>query len=225
MAHDANGRFVRPSRPIASGVTLLEGAHFAASTRTALKSIPPDLRTDGALAMVLSDRSRWVFDLASTVADTSENLVLTPSSGTGRWLRADHSFVMKLAVSAALANNAVIHTVPEGFALRLAGLPYWEVVTPWTGGSSSAIGISSSRTGFTADGALLGGAAGDVLAGLTAGIRPGTIGTGVDTIAEQYAGLFVEGDTFIYDEITSAFTAGDGFACIPIAIAVAPLTP
>lgn len=207
------------------GVTLIEGALFAASTRATLKAVPSDLRYEGAQATVLSDRSRWVFSTAAVVADTSENLVLTPDVGSGRWMRADQSFVMKLAIGFALADGAVIHTVPEGFAIRPTGLPYWEVTEAWTGGSGSAIGIASSRTGFTAAGAVLGGAAGDVLATLVAGIVAGTIGTGFDTPAEVAAGLFEEGDTFTFERITSVFTAGAGFACIPVAIATAPATP
>lgn len=225
MGHDSTGQWVKEARTAQSGVILRPHGGFAVSTKTALKAIPKDLRQQGIEVIVLADRSRWVFIAASALADTSENLVITPNVGTGRWLRADQAFVAKLPIAFGLADNAVIHTVPEGFALRPAGMPYWENTVAWTGGSSSSIGISSSRTGFTADGAVLGGAAGDVAATLVAGIRPGTVGVGFDSLAEIQAGLFVEGDTFIYNEITSAFTAGEGFVCIPVALAAAPLTP
>jgi len=230
MGTSQNGSFVPAAREIATGVLQSQAGNLVATDRAALKTIGADVRYRGMEALVLSDRSRWVFDDAALVAviDATENLVLTPdglSSAAGRWLRADSSFVMKLPVAFGLANNAVIMTVPEGFAIRPTGMPYWETTVGWTGGASSAIGISSSRTGFTADGAVLGGAAGDVAATLVAGIQPGTVGVGFDSLAEIQAGLFEEGDTFIYDEITSAFTAGSGFVCIPVSIAVAPVTP
>jgi hypothetical protein len=85
---------------------------------------------------------------------------------------------------------------------------YWEVTTGFTGGSSSAIGISSSNsTGHTTKGDLLGGSGGDVAATLVAGYPSGTIG------ADIAAGLMmVAADTVRFDRITSAFTAGAGAA-------------
>lgn len=196
------------------------------ATKAALQGLSAKYRCDGQLAFVKADRSTWMFDAASALAtDAAEALALEPTAGDGAWLRADLSFIAKLPIAFGMADGATIWTIPEGFAVRATGLPYWEVTTAWTGGSSSAIGIASSRTGFTAAGAVLGGAAGDVLATLVAGIAAGTIGTGFDSLAEIQAALFEEGDTFTYEEITSAFTAGAGFVCMPVHIAVAPATP
>jgi hypothetical protein len=196
------------------------------ATRAAVKAIAAANRFDGMLVTVLTDNSMWRFNAASTLADdTAQELALEPDAGTGCWIRADKAFVMQLPVAFGRADGDTIETILEGFALRLAALPYWEVTTSWAGGSSSAIGIASNKTGYTAAGAVLGGAAGDVAATLDAGVAAGTIGTGFDSLAELQAALFVEGDTFTYEEITSAFTAGAGFVCIPVVVALSPATP
>ncbi len=225
MGTAPNGLFIAPPTDIGSGLSLNAGGKVLATTKAALKALPSAARYEGMEALVLADRSRWVFDADLAVVDATDNVVMSPDGGLGCWVRADHTFVMKLPIAFGLADNAVIFTVPEGFALRLAGMPYWETTTGWSGGSSSTIGVSSSRTGFTADGSLLGGAAGDVAATLVAGVQAGTIGVGMDSLAEIQAGLFEEADTIIYNEITSAYTAGEGFVCIPVALAAAPLTP
>ena len=196
------------------------------ATKAALQGLAAKYRCDGQLAFVKADRSLWMYDAASALTtDAASELALEPTAGDGAWLRADHAFVAKLPIAFGMADGATIWTIPEGFAVRATGLPYWEVTTAWTGGSSAAIGISSSRTGFTTAGDVLGGAAGDVLATLVAGIVAGTVGTGFDSLAEIQAALFEEGDTFRYEEITSAFTAGAGFVCLPVHIATAPATP
>lgn len=196
------------------------------ATRAALKALIAAHRADGMLAMVASDGSLWRFLGSSAVAgDEAGELVLAPDAGSGRWYRADKAFVMRLPFAAALADAAVLLTVPEGFALRLTGHPYWEVTVAFTGGSSSAIGVSSSITGYTTKGDLLGGATGDVAATLGAGIAAGTQGGELDDNVGFHAMLFEEGTTIRYDEITSAFTAGSGFVCIPVAVGLAPATP
>ena len=196
------------------------------ATKTALRALSAKGRCDGMLAFVKADRSTWMFDAASALTtDEAEALALEPAVGAGCWLRVDSGFVAKLPIAFGMADGATIWTIPEGFAVRASGMPYWENTVSWTGGAASAIGVACSRTGFTAAGAVLGGAAGDVAATLVAGIAAGTIGTGFDSLAEIQAALFEEGDVFTYEEITSAFTAGSGFVCMPIHIAVAPATP
>jgi hypothetical protein len=204
----------------------LFSAVLSLADRTAVKNLAANARFDGLLVLVRSDNSLWRFNSAAAqTEDTAQELVLTPAAGTGRWHRADKAFVMKIPVDFSMADGTTIETIPEGFAVRITGLPYWEVTASWTGGAGSSIGIASNKTGFTAAGAILGGATGDVAATLVAGIAAGTIGTGLDTPAEVQAALFEEGDTFTYEEITSAFTAGAGFVCVPIHLATAPATP
>lgn len=175
----------------------------------ALTALTASQRADGMMAM-LDDGTKWRFDAASTAADTSGNLVLTPDAGTGRWMRADNFVDIKLAVGFATADAAVLFTVPVGFRLRPTH-PFWEVTTAFTGGSSSAIGLSSSHAAASTKGDLLGGASGDVLAGLTAGLK-GTVGT---SIADGSTIALVAADTILFDRITSVFTAGAGFAHVP----------
>lgn len=119
--------------------------------------------------------------------------------------------VLALPVDFTKADAAVLYTVPTGIRLSV-GRSFWEVTTPFTGGSSSAIGLSSSNAAYNTKGDLLGGAAGDVLAGLTAGFK-GTIGA---KVASQGVIVLVGGDTIRFDRIVSAFTAGAGLAHIPV---------
>lgn len=200
----------------AAGASIL-GAVVA--DMTALKAIDAASRANGKLVLVCSDGSRWRFAAASTAADTSEQLVATPAVGTGRWIRADTTLTMNLPITFATADAAVLHTVPLGFVLKLAGAPYWDVTTAFTGGSSSSIGLSSSKTGYSTKGDLI---SASLLAALTAGVRPGTIGDKVDTLGELQA-LFLEAaDTIRHDRIVSAFTAGVGAVRIPILVTTAP---
>ena len=192
----------------------------SAADRAAVKAIAAADRVNGQLILVRTDNSLWRFDSGSSAASDGAdgNLVLVPDAGSGRWIRADKSFTMKLAIGFGTADNAVLHTVPTGFALRTTGLPYWDVTTGWTGGASSAIGIDASLTGYTTKGDLLGGAAGDVAATLVAGVQPGTIGPKLDTPAEVQAFLLKAADEIHFGRITSAFTAGAGFVCIPVSV-------
>ena len=100
--------------------------------------------------------------------------------------------------------------MPAGFTLEFEKF-FWEVTADFTGGSSSAIGVSSADAPHSTQGDLLGGAAGNVLAELTAaiGYTQGTIG--VSYSAAPKLAVLVATDTVRFDRITSAFTAGAGF--------------
>jgi hypothetical protein len=209
MGFDKNQQFVPGSRTIAAGVSLVEHA-FSASTLAALKSLNAGLRVDGQRAYVSANKSSWVFSASSTAADTTDNFVLTPDVGLGRWLRTDPSVHMKLAVAFGTADAATLFTVPAGVRLELEKL-FWEITADWTGGSSSAIGVSSADAPHSTKGDLLGGATGDVLATLvaTTGETQGTVGVSFSS-APNLAVLEAT-DTIRFDRITSAFTAGTGF--------------
>lgn len=158
----------------------------------------------GNVVTVLADGSEWVYHPTSALTG-DDILVVTPTNASGRWLRKVGSVDLKMAIGSGTADAAVLATLPAGarFLLRRG---YWEITADFTGGSSSAIGASSSGTGYTTKGDLHGGSGGDVAASLTAGVRAGTIG------ADVAAGvLLVAGDTVRFDRITSAFTAGSGF--------------
>jgi hypothetical protein len=47
-------------------------------------------------------------------------------------------------------------------------------------------------------------------------VKAGTIGAKFDTIAEDHAFYLDALESFRYQEMTSAFTAGAGFFCIPV---------
>jgi len=116
---------------------------------------------------------------------------------------------VKVAISKDTADGDILYTVPARHRLRLSR-SYWHVVTPWTGGTSAAIGLDSSNAAYNTAGDLLGGASGDVLAGLTAGFK-GTAGAKMGANAPV---ILDEGDTVRFQRITSAFTAGDGYAVL-----------
>ena len=199
----------------ASGSSLASGG---VADRAALSAIAAGSRYDGQVMVVREDGSSWRFVAASVLAtDESKMLAVKPDAGTGAWLRLDKAFTLKLPFTFSTADASVLLTVPSGFALKLGAHPYFEITTGMTGGSSSAIGVSTAAvTGYTTKGDLLGGASGDVAATLVAGKMAGTLGGKLDTVTRLQALLLKSGDVIRFDRITSAFTAGAGNICIPV---------
>lgn len=171
-----------------------------------VKALSANERRDGQRLFV---NGRWyTFSAAAAQTADGDNLIIVPDAGDGRWV-ADPGQVVDLALACAFgtADTTVLWTVPASRGLLLLR-SYWEVTTGWTGGTSSAIGLSSSQTPHNTKGDLLGGASGDVAATLVAGDHlEGTVG------ADQAAGIILRaGATVRFDRITSAFTAGAGNA-------------
>lgn len=195
-------------------------AYVSASSvadRTALKAIAAANRYEGQTVLVQSDNSLWTFEASNTATtDTAEQLLIEPTAGTGAWVRADKAFIMKIPIGFADTNGEAIETIPAGFALRLIGMPYWEITTGFTGGTDSAIGISTNITGYTTAGDILGGASGDLAVTLVAGDVTGTIGDELGDMAGFHALLFIAASEIQFDRIVDAFTAGAGFVCIPV---------
>lgn len=145
----------------------------------------------------------------TSVLTADDMFVVAPTTGAGRYLLAPgYEQDIAIAIAFGTADAAVLVTLPTNSVVRVPR-PYWEVTADFTGGSSSAIGLSSSNAGFNTKGDLLGGASGDVAATLVAasGKLMGTIG------AKIAAGVLLKGgNTVRFDRVTSAFTAGTGFA-------------
>lgn len=183
------------------------------ATKAALKGVPAIHRHDGAVKLVEADGSLWRFAASSSAADASENIVLTPDAGSGRWLRLPGAIALVLPITFETADAAVLFTVPTGAEFKLDAMA-WNITTSFTGGSSAAIGVSSGTlSGYTTKGDLIGGASGDVLATLVstgAKYKAGTIGPKMDSLAEINAAYLVATDTIRFDRITDAFTAGAG---------------
>jgi len=118
---------------------------------------------------------------------------------------------IRLAIGFALADAAELYTIPANIRLLVLAA-WWEIVTGFSGGSSSAIGLSASVAPHTTKGDLLGGAGGDVAATLVAGNTQGTIG--VDFSAAPKLCVLEPLTVIRFDRITSAFTAGAGYAHI-----------
>jgi hypothetical protein len=124
----------------------------------------------------------------------------------GSWVRnLPERFALKLAIAFGTLDAAVLYTAAKRMLLERL---FWEVTANFAGGTASAVGVSSSGTGYTAKGALLGGAAGDVAATLVPGIAGGTLGTKFGTNGIV---LLEPGATIRFDRIASAFTGGAGF--------------
>lgn len=134
-------------------------------------------------------------------ADANGNWILTGTAGVQ----------LKLAISKDTVDGAVLYTVPDDTRL-LIEQAFWEVTTGFTGGTSSAVGLSSSQAPHDAAGDLLGGAGGDVAATLVAGLTQGTVGVSFSAAPKMVA--LEAGATIKYNRIASAFTAGAGFAHI-----------
>lgn len=209
--YDDNNQFVPDTRVgVSTGVDMVPNK-LVASSLANLKAIPAgNLRKDGQEVVVTADRSHWIFDADGTAVDSTDHFVLTPDAGTGCWLRTDAVVPMKIAIAFGTADAATLFTVPAGFRLELEKC-FWEVTADFTGGASSAIGVSSAAAPHSTQGDLLGGASGDVAATLVAasGELQGTIG--VSYSAAPALAVLEATDTIRFDRITSAFTAGTGF--------------
>ncbi len=183
---------------------------YEVANRAELKAVLPAARTIDTLIVDRSDGSQWRFHDTSTASDSTNNLVVTPDSGSGRWLRMDPSVTLKIPFSYTTADMATIFTTPTGSRIH----PYdawWEILADMTGGASSSIGVNTSVAGWNVAGDVLGGVAGDVEATLVASNARmvGTTGTKMGTRVDGRL-VMIAGDTFAFNRITSAFTAGDG---------------
>lgn len=193
-------------------ITRSEFGHpFAAAnlviTLAQLKALSVDDNVNGEEIFV--GVNRYYYNSTSVLAG-DDMFVVAPTTGLGRYLLSPgSSFDLPVAIDFNKADAAVLYTLPTGSQVVFGG-SYWEIATDWTGGSSSAIGLSSSSGTASTKGDLLGGASGDVAAALTAalGITGGTPG------AKAGRAFAKATHTVRFDRVTSAFTAGTGFAHI-----------
>lgn len=118
---------------------------------------------------------------------------------------------LKIPFTFATADAAVLYTIPSSVSRVVIASIWWEVATSFTGGTASAIGVSSTNTSYNTKGDLLGGASGDVAATL---VSTGVVHKG-GTLGAKYGSngkvVLVAGDSLRFDRITSAFTAGVGY--------------
>jgi hypothetical protein len=181
-----------------------------------VKALPADEYQDG-MRMVTVDGKRWRFLASSALVSDGDQLVIVPTGvATGRWLAETHQAMsLILPFTFATADAALLWTCPTGAAFFIEDLA-WEVTADFTGGTTPAIGVSSSNkatpTAWTTKGDLLGGAAGELTAALVASnkIFGGTIGTDMDTIVKRRGAVWKGGDTLRFDRIADAFAAGTG---------------
>lgn len=124
-------------------------------------------------------------------------------------------FWLALPIGFGTADAATLYTVPTGLRMFIHRA-VWEIATSFTGGTSSAIGVSSDDTSCNTKGDILGGASGDVAATLVSTgvpIKGGTLGT---KFGSNGAILIGSGKIVRFDQITSAFTAGAGLVHLQV---------
>lgn len=196
-----------------AGMEVSERIAKSVASLTVLKAAGLDQRTAYQVVHVQADNSLWYYH--PTCALTDDGVLVTvptvQASSVGAWLLMPGLRRLRLPITYATADAAALLTLQAGMVLDIHDF-YWRITADFTGGSSSAIGVSSAaKSGVTTKGDLLGGATGDVLATLVASVGRtyGTIGTKWDTIARRRA-LWVSADALRFDRITSAFTAGVG---------------
>ena len=179
-------------------------------TAAQAKALPPDERFAGMRAVTV-DGKRWTYNLTSALVADGDRLVMVPDvAGAGGRFLADPGQIVDLSlpIGFATADAAVLYTMPVGSAL-LVRRGYWGVTADFTGGASSAIGLSSGQSPHNVKGDLHGGAGGDLAATLVAAgglFIEGIVGTDVA------AGILLKGGaTILFDRIVSVFAAGAGF--------------
>jgi hypothetical protein len=187
-------------------------------------AIPPNtevlLSQGPATGLTFGPPQRWRWLLGSVAVDASNQLILNAATnpGAGKWVRADPFLNLQFSVNEALADAAVLFTVPAGFRLGIVRF-FLEIGVAWTGGTLSAIGVSSNNAAYNTKGDLMGGSGGDVAANLASGFQ-GTAGTKIAaTYATRPPVVLIAGNTVRWDRITDDFTAGNGvlnMACYPI---------
>lgn len=195
------------------------GAAQSVADRTALAAIAAADRFDGMVVFLQDDGASYQFDSTATgTADENGMLMVTPGAGSGRWLRNDSAFVAHLAVDHSTADAAHLLTVPTGFRVKIADDPHYFNSVAFSGGTASAIGASLSIAAASTKGDLIGGAGGDVAAGLGTGLKLGTGGAKMDTIAHRRALVLVAADYIRFDRIVDNFTAGAGVLEVPLLV-------
>lgn len=147
--------------------------------------------------------------LANYSPAQADALVAINAQGLPQWLA--------LPIAFGTADAATLFTVPAGVRLCIHRAA-WEIATSFTGGASSAIGISSDDANANTKGDILGGATGDVAATLVSTgvpLKGGTIGAkfGSNGVIVLAAGKIIR-----FDRITSAFTAGAGLVHLQVSL-------
>lgn len=183
--------------------------------------------TDGQAFVLQTDGSPWRYAAASTLtSDTGAGagpffVATATTAGAGAFLRMTNDLDLSLAIGFGTADNAVLYTVPVGFVLRVQRT-FYQITTSFTGGTSSAIGASSSDAAYSTAGDIQGGASGDLAAALVStggSYKAGTVGA---KFGSNGVVVLVGGDTIKFNRIASVFTAGAGFLHAHVSVVTMP---
>lgn len=165
--------------------------------------------------------ARYRFVAGSTTPDNNQSqLAVVPgtSPASGKWLRIDSAFDLVIPVTFANTDGQQLVLVPAEMTLLpvYAGI-FLEVVTAWSGGAASTVGLSFSNGTVTrVAGNLAGGAAGNG-AFTYVSYRQFTLGLQY-SIAAGTSNAVVLGPAsqVFWDRIVSAYTAGTGNVHMPV---------
>lgn len=174
-----------------------------------LGALRKDQRWDGMTAVLPA--GRYIWDAASSLTGDGQ-LVIAPDDGaTGRFLLdAGQEVKLSFPFTFETLDAAALLTMPAGAYLWPTKI-WWNISADMTGGVASTIGVSTNVSGYDVKGDLLGGAAGDAAATLTAALSPalGTIGAKWGSVSERRF-MLRPTNVLRFDRITSAFAAGAG---------------
>ena len=203
------------------------GPPQAIANMAAMQALAAASLTDGQMFVLQTDGSLWRYAAASVLtSDTGAAagpvfVATATTAGAGAFLRVANLLDVPLSIGFGLADAAILYTVPTGYVLRV-DRTYYEIATSFTGGTSSAIGASSSDAAYHTKGDLQGGASGDLAAALVStggAYKAGTVGA---KFGSNGVVVLVAGDTIRFDRIASVFTAGAGKLHVQFSVVTAP---
>jgi hypothetical protein len=177
---------------------------------------------------VIASGNWWRWDAASLVNDATSTVSVRPTSiaadEAGRWILDLPIVLLSFPITFETTNEEVLFEVPDGVVIHPLSF-WWEIGTNFSGGSSSAIGVSSDKTGFTAAGSLLGGSSGNVAAELTTALSPtlGKVGSraypGASRLVRETVAVATAAATPSYaiEQLLYAKTVGTGAPAVKAA--------
>lgn len=190
--------------------------HAQVADLATLKQTPPNQRVGNQMVFVQADQTVWYFDADATLTG-DDVLVVTPASGTGRWLRKPGTAMLAIPFFATTPTGTTLLTVPTGCILAPREFGY-RVSAIFTGASNAALAFSSSNhPGHTGAANFVGSLVATQLNQLFSATANGTgidfqmapIGTTFTTIAERRTWM-KPGDTIRADIIGAQFATGAG---------------
>jgi hypothetical protein len=180
-------------------------------------------------ALVLNNgaggQGRYIFLPTSASPDNNAGqLVIVPTSGTGRWIRRDPMIDLVMPVTFATADAAQLCLVPAELTLAPAyGAAMLEVTTIWAGGVAAALGLSMVTPSIPrTKGGLAGAAAGN--SGFTS-VCFFQLTAGSGFLVSAQAPILCPASQIQFDRFGTFFTSGAGNLHVPCYNYFTSITP